>query len=45
MENDFLILKITFLILENQRFSNIYKGILILENHFLILIKGSPPIF
>ena len=39
MENNFLILKMYYLILENQRFFNIYKGILILENHFLIFFK------
>ena len=31
-------IKMYFLILENLRFFNIYKGILLLENHFLIIL-------
>ena len=56
MENDFLILKITFLILENQRFSNIHKGIFNIRKsfsninkgvatYFLILIKRAPQVY
>ena len=45
MENEFLILKITFLILENQRFSNIYKGIFNIRKSFSNINKGVATYF